>query len=130
MHSKAFDTSKVGLGYIGNSAINLKKKTDTNLRAQLCLRHYGFHNSASLSRLQDVWGSASFHRWKNWKWQTSQKPNLLYDIYKRSMGDCIVKKNIKNSFRKCDIFPLDPAQYPIRRFSLTAMQKYKEWPRN
>ena len=62
MHSKAFDTSKVGLGYIGNSAINLKKKTDTNLRAQLCLRHYGFHNSASLSRLQDVWGSASFHR--------------------------------------------------------------------
>ena len=29
-----------------------------------------------------------------------------------------------------NIFPLDPAQYPIRRFSLTAMQKYKEWPRN
>ena len=42
------------------------------------------------------------------------------------MGDHIVKKNIKSSFRKCDIFPLDPVQYPISRFSLTAMQKYKE----
>ena len=42
------------------------------------------------------------------------------------MGDRIMKKNIKNNFRKCDIFPLDPVQYPILRFSLTAMQKYKE----
>ena len=31
MYSKVFYTSKVGLGYIGNSVISLKKKTDINL---------------------------------------------------------------------------------------------------
>ena len=52
MCSKAFYFSKVGLGYIGNSAISLQKKIDINLRARLCLGHYAFHNSACLIRLQ------------------------------------------------------------------------------
>ena len=41
MRSKAFDTSKVGLGYIGNRAIS-----------QVCSGHYAFHNSVRLTRLQ------------------------------------------------------------------------------
>ena len=52
MRSKAFDTSKVGLGYIGNSAISLLKKNDTNLRAWLCSEYYALHNSVSLTMLQ------------------------------------------------------------------------------
>ena len=52
MRSKVFYTSKVGLGYIGNSAICLCRKIDINLRAGQCLGHYAFHNSVSLSRLQ------------------------------------------------------------------------------
>ena len=52
MCSKAFYTSKVGLGYIGNSAISLQKKIDINLRVRLCSRHYAFHNSVSLIRAQ------------------------------------------------------------------------------
>ena len=51
MCSKAFCTSKVGLGYIENSAISLTKKTD-NLRTRLCLGHSAFHNSVSLTRIQ------------------------------------------------------------------------------
>ena len=51
MWSKALYTSKVGLGYIGNSAISLKKIIDINLRAWLCLGHYAFRNSVSLTRL-------------------------------------------------------------------------------
>ena len=40
---------------MGNSAISLqKKKNDTNLPAWLCSRHYAFHNSVSLTRLQFV----------------------------------------------------------------------------
>ena len=41
---------KKGLGYIGNSVISLWEKID--LRARLCLVHYAFHNSVSLTRLQ------------------------------------------------------------------------------
>ena len=52
MRSKAFYTSKVGLGYVGNSAMSLLKKTDNNVRAWLCLGHYAFHNSVSCTRLQ------------------------------------------------------------------------------
>ena len=52
MHSKAFCASKVELGYIGNSAISLQKKIDINLQAWLCLEHYAFHDSVSLTRLQ------------------------------------------------------------------------------
>ena len=52
MRSKAFDTSKVELGYIGNSTISLLKKIDINLRAGICLGHYAFHNLVSLTRLQ------------------------------------------------------------------------------
>ena len=52
MQSKAFDTSKVGIGYIGNSVISLYKRINTNLLAQQSLGHYAFHNSASLTRLQ------------------------------------------------------------------------------
>ena len=44
MCSKAVNTSKVGLGYIENSAISLSKKIDINLLAWLCLGHYAFHN--------------------------------------------------------------------------------------
>ena len=51
MHSKTFDTSKVGLSYIRNSAISMKKKNDINLQAWLSLGHYAFHNSVSLTRL-------------------------------------------------------------------------------
>ena len=47
MRSKAFGTSKVGLGYIENSAISLKKKIDINLRARLCSGHYAFHNQSA-----------------------------------------------------------------------------------
>ena len=43
---------KKGLGYIGNSVISLWEKIDINLRARLCLVHYAFHNSVSLTRLQ------------------------------------------------------------------------------
>ena len=46
-----FYTSKEGLGYKGNSAISLRKKTDTNLWARLCSGHYAFHNSVSRTRL-------------------------------------------------------------------------------
>ena len=52
MRAKAFYTSKVGLNYIGNSAISLQKKIDVNLRAWLCSEHYAFHNSVSLTGLQ------------------------------------------------------------------------------
>ena len=52
MRSKALYISEVGLGYIGNSAIVLEKKTDINLPAQLSLEHYVFHSSVSLNRLQ------------------------------------------------------------------------------
>ena len=52
MCSKTFYTSKMGLGYTGNSAISLSKKTDINLQALLCLGHYAFHDSVSLTRLQ------------------------------------------------------------------------------
>ena len=52
MCSKAFYFSKVGLGYIGNSAISLQKKSDINLQSWLSLGHYAFHNSVSLTRLQ------------------------------------------------------------------------------
>ena len=46
------------------------------------------------------------------------------------MGVAFCEKNIKNGFRKCVIFPLDPAQYPTHRFSLPAMRKYKQWSEN
>ena len=52
MLSKAFYTSKVGLGFIANSAISLMKKIDINLQARLCSAYYAFHNSVSLARLQ------------------------------------------------------------------------------
>ena len=52
MCSKAFYTSKVGLGYIGNLAISLLKKTDINLQAWQCSGHYAFHNSVSLTGQQ------------------------------------------------------------------------------
>ena len=52
MRSKALYTSGVGLGNIGNSAISLEKKNDINLPALLCLGHYAFHNSVSLTRPQ------------------------------------------------------------------------------
>ena len=52
MPSKAFYTSKEGLGYIRNSVISLWKKTDINLQARLCSGHYAFRNSVSLTRLQ------------------------------------------------------------------------------
>ena len=52
MRSKALYTSKVGIGYKGNSAISLLKKIDINLRTRLCSGHYAFHNSVSRSRLQ------------------------------------------------------------------------------
>ena len=51
MCSKALYTSKMGLGYIGNSAISLQKKNGINLRARLCLEHSAFHNSVSLTTL-------------------------------------------------------------------------------
>ena len=51
MHSKAFYTSKVGLGSIANSAISVKKKIDINLQAWFCSAYYAFHNSVSLTRL-------------------------------------------------------------------------------
>ena len=42
MGSKVFNTFKVGLAYVENSVISLKKKIDINLRARLCLGHYAF----------------------------------------------------------------------------------------
>ena len=52
MCSKAFSTSKVGLDYVGSSAISLQKEIDINLQAWLCCGHYAFHNSVSFTRLQ------------------------------------------------------------------------------
>ena len=49
MRSKAFSTSKVVLAYIDHSAITALKKIHINLRAQVCLGHYAFHNSVSLT---------------------------------------------------------------------------------
>ena len=48
MRSKAFSTAKVGLDYVGSSAISLQKKIDINLQAWLFWGHYAFHNSALL----------------------------------------------------------------------------------
>ena len=51
MCSKAFYTSKVELGYIGNSAISLQKKIDINLQVWLCsnLFDFGSHYQISVS---------------------------------------------------------------------------------
>ena len=49
MHSKAFYNSKVGLGYMVNSALSLQKKIDINLQDWLRLGPCAFHNSFSLT---------------------------------------------------------------------------------
>ena len=85
---------------------------------------------AAFKSLKDIWGSALFRRLKLKRTKLSKAKFAELISTKEVWGTAFCKKNIKNAFRKCDIFPLDPAQYPTHRFSLPAMQKHIKWFEN
>ena len=75
--------------------------------------------------LKDIWGSALFQRLKLKRTKLSKAEFAELISMKEVWGAAFCEKNIKNGFRKCGIFPLDPAQYPTHRLVIQQCENIK-----